>query len=145
MKKVIITLTIIILAITSCISTGIAIYVSNNYVKIPSQYRCETDLQSVDNMNYNQIIVLNINKEQYIENYQSINTSIFSNQEQYEVAKTIENTDTVTYSFDDDKMTMLADYGTSYIQNDSGEKINIWYKEYIKNLETAGYTCKLVK
>lgn len=145
MKKTIGIIIITILTIVSCISTGMAIYLSKNYIKIPSQYRCESNEQIIDNVTYKQIIILNINKEQYIEDYQSKNTTIFSSQEQYQAAKTIENTDNVTYSFDDERLILIADYGTNYIKNSDGVKIDIWYKDYIKNLETTGFTCKVEK
>lgn len=145
MKRGIIIAIIIILSITTCISTGIVIYQMQNYIKIPVQYRCETEEQKLDNMSYKQIMIININKEQYIENYQSKNINIFLEQEQYDLAKSVENTDDVTYSFNDDKKTMLIDYGITAIKNDNGETINIWYKDYIKNLETAGFSCKIVK
>ena len=61
MKKTIGIIIITILTIVSCISTGIAIYLSKNYIKIPSQYRCESNEQIIDNVTYKQIIILNIN------------------------------------------------------------------------------------
>lgn len=145
MKNKISIILIIILAITSCVSIGMVIYQSKNYIKIPKQYRCESEEQKTDNFNYKQIVIINIDNEQYVENYQNKNVSVYFDEENYNIAKTIENTDTVTYSFDDGQKTLLADYQVSNITNSDGEKINIWYKEYIKNLELSGYSCKIVK
>ena len=145
MKNKISIILVIVLAITSCISTGIAIYQSKNYVKIPKQYRCESEEQKLDNMNYKQIVIINVNSDQYVENYQNKNISTYLNEEDYNAAKTIENTDMVTYSFDDDQKVLLADYQISYVTNANGENVSIWYKEYIKNLEASGLSCKIVK
>lgn len=144
MKKINI-IVIITLTIISTVSIGIVIYQFKNYTKLPKQYRCETAETKTDNISYKQVIIINIDKDQYVENYQSKNVNIFYNQEQYDLAKSIENTDTITYSYDDDKKTILIDYGTNIIKDENGEKVNIWYKEYIKNLENSGFTCKMIK
>lgn len=145
MKKIITIITISILTITTCISTGIAIYQSKNYVKIPRQYKCETEEKKTENNNYKQIVMINIDNEQYVESYQNKGITIYLEQQDYESAKQLENTDNMTYSYDDSKKSVLVDYGISYIQNSEGEKVNIWYKDYIKNLESTGFTCKLTK
>ena len=88
---------------------------------------------------------MNVNDEQYVENYQNKNVSVYLTEEEYDVVKTLKNTDEVTYSFDDEQKTLLADYKINYITNSDGEKIDIWYKQYIKNLEASGFNCKIVK
>ena len=50
MKNKISIILIIILAITSCVSIGMVIYQSKNYIKIPKQYRCESEEQKTMSM-----------------------------------------------------------------------------------------------
>lgn len=137
---------LIVLLSILCISlTSIVIYQNKNYIKIPQQYKCEGIAKEENQISSKQIIVVNIDKNQYVENYQYKNINTFLDQEQYELVKSMENTDTTTYLFDDDKKTVLTDYGISIVQNGTGEKVDIWYREYIKNLEKAGFSCKIVK
>lgn len=145
MKNKILIILIVLLSILCISSISIVIYQNKNYIKIPKQYKCEGMPKEENQISSKQIIVVNIDKNQYVENYQYKNINTFLDQEQYEFAKSMESTDTTTYVFDDDKKTVLTDYGTSIVQNETGEKVDIWYQEYIKNLETAGFSCKIVK
>lgn len=137
---------LIVLLSIICISlAGIVIYQNKNYIKIPKQYKCEGMIKEENRISSKQIIVVNIDKNQYVENYQYKNINTFLDQEQYELVKSMENTDTTTYVFDDDKKAVLTDYGTSIVQNETGEKVDIWYQEYIKNLESLNYKCTILK
>lgn len=144
MKKLSI-IVIIILTIISCSLIGIIIYQQNNYVKIPKQYKCETEEKTEENVTYKYIMIININKEQYIDNYQNKIINTYIDEELYNTAKTIENNEQITYTFDDTKKTLIADYGISNVTDSDGNNINIWYKDYIKNIEKSGFVCQMIK
>lgn len=135
---------IIILSIISVLSTTLLIYQKMTYVKIPLQYECETNIQE-DNTKFKQVIIVNINKEQYVENYQNKDITIYSDIDQYNSVKGISDTEEVTYKFDDKNQTVTAEYKINKLTDSEGNKIELWYKEYIKNIELSGYTCKIIK
>lgn len=136
---------LIILSIVSLVSISLLIYQSKTYVKIPTKYECETVEQEENNMKSKQIIIVNINKEQYVESYQNQDVTVYSDIEQYNSIKEIPNTDEVTYKFDDKKMTVTAEYKLNQMIDSEGNLTEVWYKEYIKNVELSGYTCKIIK
>lgn len=135
---------IIILSIISVLSTTLLIYQKMTYVKIPLQYECETNIQE-DNTKFKQVIIVNINKEQYVENYQNKDITIYSDIDQYNSVKGISDTEEVTYKFDDKNQTVTAEYKINKLTDSEGNRIELWYKEYIKNIELSGYTCKIIK
>ena len=135
---------IIILSIISLVLIFLLIYQRTTYVKIPSQYKCEIVTEE-DNTKFKQIILININKEQYVENYQNKNVTIYSDIDQYNSIKEIPNTEEVTYNFDDKNQTVTAEYKINELTDLEGNQINLWYKEYIKNIELSGYNCKITK
>lgn len=145
MKNKIMLSLIIILTIISGVSIGIVVYQSKNYVKIPDQFKCQTEKIETNGVGYQQIVILNIDNEQYVESYQNKSLSTYTDQTQYEFAKQVQNTETVTYSFDDNSKSVLSDFGTEELKDADNNKVNIWYRDYIKNLELSGYTCKLLK
>ena len=136
---------LIILSIVSLVSISLLIHQSKTYVKIPTKYECETIEQEENNMKSKQVIIVNINKEQYVESYQNQNVTTYSDIEQYNSIKEIPNTDEVTYKFDDKKMTVTAEYKLNQMIDSEGNLTEVWYKEYIKNVELSGYTCKIIK
>lgn len=135
---------IIILSIISVLSTTLLIYQKMTYVKIPLQYECETNIQE-DNTKFKQVIIVNINKEQYVENYQNKDITIYSDIDQYNSVKGISDTEEVTYKFDDKNQIVTAEYKINKLTDSEGNRIELWYKEYIKNIELSGYTCKIIK
>lgn len=135
----------IVLSIISILSIALLIYQRMTYVKIPLQYECETIIQEENDTKFKQMIIVNINKEQYVENYQNKDVTIYSNIDQYNLVKEIPNTEEVTYKFDDKNQTVTAEYKINKLTDSEGNMIELWYKEYIKNIELSGYVCKIIK
>ena len=136
---------IIILSIVSVVSISLLIYQSKTYVKIPTKYECETAEQEENSVKSKQAIIVNINKEQYVESYQNKDITIYSDIEQYNSIKEIPSTEEVTYKFNDKTMTVTAEYKLNQLIDSEGNSTEVWYKEYIKNVELSGYTCKIIK
>lgn len=136
---------IIILSIVSVVSISLLIYQSKTYVKIPTKYECETSEQEENSVKSKQAIIVNINKEQYVESYQNKDITIYSDIEQYNSIKEIPSTEEVTYKFNDKTMTVTAEYKLNQLIDSEGNSTEVWYKEYIKNVELSGYTCKIIK
>ena len=42
-------------------------------------------------------------------------------------------------------MTVTAEYKLNQMIDSEGNSTEVWYKEYIKNVELSGYTCKIIK
>ena len=57
----------------------------------------------------------------------------------------IPSTEEVTYKFNDKTMTVTAEYKLNQMIDSEGNSTEVWYKEYIKNVELSGYTCKIIK
>ena len=136
---------LIILSIVSVVSISLLIYQSKTYVKIPTKYECETVEQEENSVKSKQAIIVNINKEQYVESYQNKDITIYSDIEQYNSIKEIPSTEEVTYKFNDKTMTVTAEYKLNQMIDSEGSSTEVWYKEYIKNVELSGYTCKIIK
>ena len=138
-------ITIIILAIISMVSISLLIYQSKTYVKIPTKYECETLEQEENNVKFKQVIIVNIDKEQYVENYQDKNVTIYSDVDQYNSVKEVLTDADAGYKFDDKTKTVTVESKLNEILDSDGNVAKIWYKEYIKNIELSGYTCKIIK
>ena len=135
----------IISIIINVLLFAIIIYQSLTYTKIPKQYECETEELIEENTTSKQIIVININNDQYVKSYQNKNVIIYNNLEQYNLAKDIPSTDDVSYEFDDKNNKIIVEYKENQVTDSNGNLVEVWYKEYIKNIELSGYTCKMKK
>lgn len=136
---------IIILSIVILISISLLIYQQKTYIKIPLQYECESTILEENNTKFKQVMIININKEQYVESYQNKDVTIYFDEEQYNAVKEIPNTEEATYIFDDKTKTVTSEYNLSEMTDADGNQVQIWYKEYVKNIEESGYKCKVIK
>ena len=64
---------------------------------------------------------------------------------EYEQFKEIVKNDELIYLYEDNNQTVTIKHDIDYIKNEQGEKIDFWYKEYIKNMESIGYICQIQK
>ena len=122
----------IISIIINVLLFAIIIYQSLTYTKIPKQYECETEELIEENTTSKQIIVININNDQYVKSYQNKNVIIYDNLEQYNLAKDIPSTDDVSYEFDDKNNKIIVEYKENQVTDSNGNLVEVWYKEYIK-------------
>lgn len=135
----------ILLAIICIILITIILYQSQTYTKIPRQYECVSDEIIKDNVLHKQIVIININKDQYVENYQNKIINTYFDKEQYKAIKDIESTEEVSYEYDDNNQVITTIYKIKNILDSENNLTNIWYKEYITNVEQSGFICEVIK
>lgn len=138
-------LVIIILSIICLLSITLLIYQSFVYVRIPIQLECETEEIEENNTKFKRIMIINVDKEQYVENYQNKDIITYFDNEQYNSAKEITSTDEITYNFNDKTKTVTSEYKKTQIIDSEGNLVYVWYKEYVKNVEDSGYNCKIIR
>ena len=138
-------LVIIILSIICLLSITMLIYQSFVYVRIPIQLECETEEIEENNTKFKRIMIINVDKEQYVENYQNKDIITYFDNEQYNSAKEITSTDEITYNFNDKTKTVTSEYKKTQIIDSEGNLVYVWYKEYVKNVEDSGYNCKIIR